>query len=193
MSTREALLDVTARLYAEHGWRGTTTRRIAEAAGVNEVTIFRQFGSKEALLLESIQAASLGDETPAVLPAQPVDLRTELVTWALAHHAAISGKRQLIRNCLAEWEDHPELAPVVCEGGMKAISETTRYLKAARAQGLIAATGSLEAATVMLMNAVFMDAMTRDVGPMSPPHTVAEVVDMFVNLILRALGATEVA
>ncbi|MCA9723352.1 MAG: helix-turn-helix transcriptional regulator, partial [Gemmatimonadetes bacterium] len=34
MSTRDALLEVTARLFADHGWRGTTTRRIAEAAGV---------------------------------------------------------------------------------------------------------------------------------------------------------------
>ncbi|MEO5797923.1 MAG: helix-turn-helix domain-containing protein, partial [Gemmatimonadales bacterium] len=63
MSTRTSLLDVTARIYSEFGWRGTTTRRIAEAAGVNEVTIFRQFGSKEALLLESIQSASREEST----------------------------------------------------------------------------------------------------------------------------------
>lgn len=193
MSTRESLLEVTARLYCEHGWRGTTTRRIAEAAGCNEVTIFRQFGSKEALLLESIQAASQEEEPGVGLPDVPGDLRSELTSWALSHHAAINRKRQLIRNCLAEWEDHPELAPVVCEGGMKAFAETTRYLTAARTQGLIGPTGSLEAATVMLMNAVFMDAMTRDVGSMSPPHSVDEVTRMFVDLILRALGATEPA
>lgn len=188
MSTRTSLLDVTARLYSEFGWRGTTTRRIAEAAGVNEVTIFRQFGSKEALLLESIQSASQ-QETTNHLPDVPSDLRRELTQWALAHHTEISGKRQMIRNCLAEWEEHPELAPVVCEGGMKAFADTTRYLTEARARQLIGKEGSLEAATVMLMNAVFMDAMTRDVGPLSPPHTVPEVVEMFVDLVLRALGA----
>ena len=58
MATRQSLLDVTAKLYAEHGWLGTTTRRIAEAAGVNEVTLFRQFGSKEGLLLEAITLAA---------------------------------------------------------------------------------------------------------------------------------------
>ncbi|MES2305145.1 MAG: helix-turn-helix domain-containing protein [Gemmatimonadota bacterium] len=190
MSTRSSLLDVTARIYSEFGWRGTTTRRIAEAAGVNEVTIFRQFGSKEALLLESIQSASR-EESTNHLPEVPQALRRELVAWALAHHTEISSKRQIIRNCLAEWEEHPELAPVVCEGGMKAFADTTRYLAAARAGGLLGAEGSLEAATVMLMNAVFMDAMTRDVGPLSPPHTVPEVVEMFVDLVLRALGAVE--
>ena len=49
MSTKKDLLEVTARLFASHGWRGTTTRRIAEEAGVNEVTVFRLFKSKEAL------------------------------------------------------------------------------------------------------------------------------------------------
>jgi AcrR family transcriptional regulator len=190
MTTRTALLDVTARLYAEHGWRGTTTRRIAEAAGVNEITLFRQFGSKEALLLASIRSAS-HDGPATELPATPRRLRSELTAWALAHHGEIDGKRQLIRNCLAEWEEHPELAPVVCEGGMKTFAETTRYLTAARSAGLIGQEGSLEAAAVMLMNAVFMDAMTRDVGPMSPPHSVPDAVAMFVDLVLRALGATE--
>ena len=87
MSTREALLEVAARLYADHGWRGATTRRIAEAAGVNEVTIFRQFGSKELLLLEAIQSASRDDS--ATLPAVPQDLRAELGAWAHSQHHAI--------------------------------------------------------------------------------------------------------
>jgi AcrR family transcriptional regulator len=190
MTTRTTLLDVTARLYAEHGWRGTTTRRIAEAAGVNEVTLFRQFGSKEALLLESIRSVSNGELT-VELPATPRRLRSELTVWALAHHAEIDGKRHLIRNCLAEWEEHPQLAPVICEGGMKAFTEMTRYLTAARNAGLLGAQGSLEAAAVMLMNAVFMDAMMRDVGPITPPQSVPDAVAMFVDLVLRALGATE--
>lgn len=188
MSTRNALLDVTARLYAEHGWRGTTTRRIAEAAGVNEVTIFRQFGSKEALLLESIQTASQDDVAPA-LPAEPGDLRAELTSWVVAHHAEIDERRLIIRNCLAEWAEHPELAPVVCEAGMRAYTEMKRYLEAARARGLLSKDGSIEAAVVMLMNAVFMDAMTRDVQPFAPPYTVPEAMDMFVDFLLRALGA----
>lgn len=190
MTTRNSLLDVAARLYSEHGWRGTTTRRIAEAAGVNEVTIFRQFGSKEMLLLESIRSASR-EESREQLPDVPEDLRVELTRWALAHHAAVAGKRQMIQKCLAECAEHPQLAPVVCEAGMQAFAETTRYLAAARTKGLLGSAGSLEAATVMLMNAVFMDAMTRDVGPVSPPHSVPEVVEMFVDLVLRALGATE--
>ena len=53
--TREQILQAAARLYADHGFRGTTTRAIAEAAGVNEVTLFRIFGSKETLIVEAMR------------------------------------------------------------------------------------------------------------------------------------------
>ncbi|MEO5825356.1 MAG: helix-turn-helix domain-containing protein [Gemmatimonadales bacterium] len=192
MSTRDALLDVTARLYADHGWRGTTTRRIAEAAGVNEVTIFRQFGSKEALLLEAIQATST-DTPPAPLPVTPRRVRAELTAWALAQHASISARRGVMRSCLAELDERPELAPTLCEGGVAAFADCSRYLDAARESDLLGHCGAIEPATVMLMNAVFMDAMTRDIMPPHHPLSVPQVIAMFVDLILRALGAPESA
>jgi AcrR family transcriptional regulator len=50
---RERILDAGLKLFAEKGYDGATTRDIASDAGVNEVTIFRIFGSKE-VLFESI-------------------------------------------------------------------------------------------------------------------------------------------
>ena len=86
MDIRSSLLEVTAQLFAEHGWRGTTTRRIAEAAGVNEVTVFRHFGSKEVLLREAIEStATVGPL--AILPEEPGQVREELLSWAMAVHA----------------------------------------------------------------------------------------------------------
>ena len=190
MATRDDLLDVTARLYAEHGWRGTTTRRIAEAAGVNEVTIFRRFGSKEALLLESIEAASK-DDHPSPLPEVPTDLASELGAWARTHHKAIREKSGIIRASLAEWEERPELAPVACQGAMAAIADVVRYLKAARERQMIGADGSLEAASVMLLNTLFLDAMIRDVMPLAHPHSVGESLGLFIDLTLRSLAAKE--
>jgi len=188
MSTREALLDVTARLYADHGWRGTTTRRIAEAAGVNEVTIFRQFGSKESLLLEAIRSVS-SDELPPALPQEPGDLRAELTEWGLANHATLAGRRGVFTTCLAELEERPELAPTICEGGMIVYADGVRYLTLARERHLIGPDGSIEAAMVMLMNAIFMDALTRDIVPQNHALSAPEAVEMFTVLILRALGA----
>ncbi len=132
MATRESLLDVTAKLYSELGWLGTTTRRIAEAAGVNEVTLFRQFGSKESLLLEAITLASGDHHIAARLPDTPRLLAAELTAWGISHHGSIKEKSGIIRACLAEWEQRPELAPKVCGGGLVAFADLTRYLGIAR-------------------------------------------------------------
>ena len=192
MATRKSLLDVTARLYAEHGWRGTTTRRIAEAAGVNEVTLFRQFGSKESLLLEAIGQASC-DQHPCGLPETPVQLAAELRDWGIAQHASISEMRGIIRSCLAEWEERPELAPKVCGGGGVAFADLTRYLTLGRERGAIGPDGSIEAAAIMLINGIFMDAMTRDVMPGTHPYSPEKSIELFVDLVLRGLSAKELA
>jgi AcrR family transcriptional regulator len=47
--TRERILDAGLRTFAEKGFTGATTKEISMKAGVNEVTLFRHFGSKEAL------------------------------------------------------------------------------------------------------------------------------------------------
>src|SRR5437016_4267685 len=46
---REQILDVAMELFARLGFRGTTTRAIAETARVNEAIIFRHFPTKEDL------------------------------------------------------------------------------------------------------------------------------------------------
>ena len=44
------LLQATERVLARHGYEGSTTNRIAEAAGVGIATLYRYFPSKEALI-----------------------------------------------------------------------------------------------------------------------------------------------
>ena len=46
----ERILAAAQELFGERGYRGTTTRAIAERAEVNEVTVFRVFGTKQGLL-----------------------------------------------------------------------------------------------------------------------------------------------
>ncbi len=46
---RLQILAVAAELFARRGFRGTTTRQIAERAGINEAILFRHFSRKEDL------------------------------------------------------------------------------------------------------------------------------------------------
>jgi AcrR family transcriptional regulator len=53
--TRERILTAAREVIARKGRRGATTREIADVAGVNEATIFRHFGTKEALIIAVAQ------------------------------------------------------------------------------------------------------------------------------------------
>jgi AcrR family transcriptional regulator len=48
--TAAEILTAAAELFGERGYKGTTTRALAERAGVNEVTIFRYFRNKQGVL-----------------------------------------------------------------------------------------------------------------------------------------------
>lgn len=53
---REQVLAVATELFAQQGFHGTTTRQLAERAGVKEVILFRLFPSKQDLYWAVIEA-----------------------------------------------------------------------------------------------------------------------------------------
>lgn len=58
-STRQRLINAALELFTFQGVTDTTTRQIAELAKVNEVTLFRQFGNKQGLLLAVIEDSAV--------------------------------------------------------------------------------------------------------------------------------------
>jgi AcrR family transcriptional regulator len=46
---RQQILKEAMRLFSEDGFRGTTTKKIAEAAGISEAMVFRHFANKDDL------------------------------------------------------------------------------------------------------------------------------------------------
>jgi len=54
-STGIQILEAAKDLFAEKGYNGVSTKRIAQVAKVNEVTLFRIFGSKEKLFAATFE------------------------------------------------------------------------------------------------------------------------------------------
>jgi AcrR family transcriptional regulator len=52
MSRRDELLDLAARMFAERGFRATTVRDIADAAGILSGSLYHHFDSKESMVDE---------------------------------------------------------------------------------------------------------------------------------------------
>ncbi len=52
LNTRDKILQAAQKLFARNGYDGTTTRELAEKAGIAEGTLFRHFTNKKAILVE---------------------------------------------------------------------------------------------------------------------------------------------
>jgi len=187
MEFRERILTAAAEVYAETGFRGATTRRIAERAGVNEITLFRHFGSKTRLLHEAIHCAGITSNLCA-LPSRPIDPPTELLEWAAANHAELFARRSLIRTAMGEIEERPDLLPPDRSPTVCAWRELNQYLGQLQEFGWIDPEVNRNSAATMFMGTLFADALGRDVLPALYPHSPEQTVEHYVQLFSRAIG-----
>jgi AcrR family transcriptional regulator len=58
---REQILQTAVSLFSQRGFKGTTTKEIAKAAGVSEAIIFRHFATKDELYGAILHSKSCGD------------------------------------------------------------------------------------------------------------------------------------
>lgn len=187
MDTREQILAAATSVFAQHGFRGSTTRRIADAAGVNEVTVFRYFGSKEALLDEAVRLDSripLG----GLLPDVPVDPEAELTSWAEAVREHLHSKRALIRTCMGEMEERPEMMLCAKQAPVRATNLLCNYFESLRKHGFTKDEGDSMVAAAMLIGTIFHDAMGREMMPEAMPKPAGKAVSQYVRLLLNGLG-----
>ncbi len=188
MTVRDELLTAAARVYAEAGYRGATTRRIALAAGVNEITLFRHFGSKDALLREAL-ARCQGAHSAELLPETPADPMAELLAWAGSHITDMRGRQALIRTCMGEFAEHPGLFVPENSGPVRAARALTQYLTRLRQRGLARAEFEPRAAAALLIGTLFADAMGRDIMPDLYANKPDQALQEYIALFLRGIGA----
>ena len=187
MSIRDQLLEAAARVYAKAGYHGATTRRIADQAGVNEITLFRHFGSKDALIKEAIARAG-STSTAHALPQTPREPARELKEWARAHIAELRERRSLIRTCMGEIEEHPGIFPGQDSPPARAAKALCQYLKRLRDTGAAKAQFDEVAASTMLMGVLFADAVGRDIMPDMYRNDPEQALDEYIKLFLRSIG-----
>src|ERR1019366_6207864 len=190
--TRDQILDAAARLYGEHGFRGTTTRRIAQEAGVNEGTLFRRFGSKTALILEALRVHGV-EPTRAALPAVPVCPLDELTEWCTHKRRAISNMRSIIRKAMSEFEENPAMPKCVTHGAAATYASLREYLQRLNDAGFTSGKTDASAAASMLISTVFHDGIARDMMPQAFPQPSSAAPGIYARLCLKSLGVDAAA
>ncbi|MGV3709559.1 MAG: TetR/AcrR family transcriptional regulator [Gemmatimonas sp.] len=196
IENRTKILEAARRVYSQYGWRGATTRRIAEAAGVNEVTLFRQFKNKEALL-DAVLVDSAAENTLPPFPLVPQHPEAELTLWSVAHHRRLCEMRELIRQMMGQFAERPEVAQCAAKGPEGAATMLREYLMRLRRHGWLK-TGAGEtpptdaaAAVAMFIGTLFADAMGRDFMPEMFPTSAEQAIGAYVRLFLRGLAVLE--
>ena len=187
---RERLLDAAARVYAETGYRGATTRRIAQEAGVNEITLFRHFGSKTTLILEAVRQVNLRSDCPAV-PAVPGDPVTELRAWVRAQLEHLTALRSIIRTSLGEIEERPEIIPLIGARPREVILGLSTYVEQLQRDGRASADIDPRTAALTFFGSLFADAMGRDVMPELYHRSLEESADRYTAVFLRSIGVVD--
>lgn len=185
---RNRILAAAARVYAQYGFRGATTRLIANEAGVNEVTLFRTFGSKAELLEAMLQSQVTSTAAPLIDQASD-DPERALVDWCAQTMAYLRGHAHLIRKTIAEAEERPDAACAACAGPNVAGDSLAQYVERLKANGLADADADVETAVSMFMSAMFGDALYRDIMPESFVQPAQDAPARYVHTFLRAVGA----
>jgi AcrR family transcriptional regulator len=97
---REAIIRAVRRVFAERGFHGTTTRALAEAAGVSEALLFKHFPNKEALY-SAMQAFCSNERDPERLERIKA-LEPSTTTLVLVVHMVVT---RIVRRECADDED----------------------------------------------------------------------------------------
>lgn len=108
--TRQRLIKAALELFAAQGVTETTTRQIAESAGVNEVTLFRHFGNKHGLLLAVIEEAAVFTQLGQTLVQQATptaNLDQALKDYATACLQALERVPEMVRSVVGEAGQYP--------------------------------------------------------------------------------------
>ena len=187
MNKRNRILDAALRIYAREGFRGATTKLIAQEAGVNEVTLFRQFGSKLALIEASIvyhiERTQVGS-----LPEEPVDPVQEITAWCAAYMGNMRDSRALMRKIMCELQQYPEMLARMKMSPAFRPNDLAEYVARLQRQKRAKSDFNIQAAVQMLRGAIFSDAMGRDFNPTVFPEPEEDAPALYARLFLRAIG-----
>ncbi len=181
--TRLRLLAATRSLLAAKGRRGTTTREIADQAGVNEATLFRHFGSKDALVDACVEHYCRTGELEELLASLDGDLERDLRRIASALMQRMESVRDLIVMSLAEEDGNGTVGEAAWRAPTAIKTIVADYMAKRIAKGELA--GNPLFLARFFMGMVFSYVMGRKRFPEEYAAEPAQVVEFQVDVFLN--------
>jgi len=187
--TRTRILQTAQKLFASKGFDGTTTRDLAQAAGVAEGTLFRHFANKKSILVEVATNGWVDILT---------DLLTELSEMGSYKAVAQVMRRRmwnlhknvdLMRVCFMEVQFHPDLRDrIQVEVISKMTDVAEAFFQTAMDKGIYRQTDAKLVAKVFLgMFAVAGFSNNTIIAPDASPQEMQQMAEGLADIFLNGV------
>jgi AcrR family transcriptional regulator len=182
---RQRILQAALEIFTANGYARTTTRSLAGAAGVTEVTLFRQFGSKENLFTEVIEnfaGSALAGEYEAQLTG---DYRADLHNIGQQFIQVAMRRIKVLRLMFCEAEHFPELAQALALNPRHFRGMLSRYLNQQIENGTVRKMDTEAAAQafwgMILAYSLIIDTLQEGIPGQTPEEAVTHFVNIFID------------
>ncbi|MEA5582111.1 TetR/AcrR family transcriptional regulator [Nodularia harveyana UHCC-0300] len=191
--TRTRILQAAQKLFASKGFDGTTTRDLAQAAGVAEGTLFRYFPNKKSILVEVATSGWVEILT---------DLLTELSEMGSYKAIAQVMRRRmwnlhknvdLMKVCFMEVQFHPDLRDRIQEEVIDKMTDVAEaFFQSAMDKGIYRQTDAKLVAKVFLgMFAIAGFSNNTLMAPDASPQEMQQMAEGLADIFLNGVLAKE--
>lgn len=194
IKTRDRLLKAAVEIFATEGIAGATTREIARLAGVNEITLFRHFQSKEQLLkavvhyITALQAEALDNQDEWTQ-----DLRLDLLHYGQIYSDHLEQYEALVRMFIGEAKRHPEEALRVTQEALMPLREKlTAYLKNGVEKRIVRSDLDLAIAIDSFTGMLLSGMLRHHISPISRGYSQGQYLEGCVDLFVNGISPVEV-
>jgi AcrR family transcriptional regulator len=172
------LFEATVTVFAERGYQASTTLEIARRSGVSEVTLFRRYGGKAALVNAAL--THILARTPfASLPVTD-DVTADLIALVQAYAETVQQHGGPALTLLTEVPRHPELHEAKAALAAN-LANAARVIAAHQAQGRIAEDNPMQLLMTLIAPVLAFGLWARTGATAIAPYDPGALVTAFLD------------
>ncbi|WP_165972170.1 TetR/AcrR family transcriptional regulator [Paenibacillus piri] len=153
-NTADKIISSTVDLMSEKGYKAVTIKEIATAASVSEMTVFRTFGSKKAIL-DAIINSFLSSAPIEQLNQKNItyELEKDLLMISELYHEVLNRNKEIYLISIMERKTMPAIHLSLHNNAIKFLTMVTEYFRVMQQKGkVIKGNPQSQALTLMRFN-----------------------------------------
>lgn len=192
--TEQRIIEAAIKVFSEKGFSGTSTREIATVAGVNEVTLFRKFGSKKNILNKIIHRAVevygyhvVVEPVMQILEDENMDHRQKLIKLLKNRYDIITTHYPLLKIMLQESGLNADIRNLFIEKVVsRARASGEEFIKKAIAEGdfkknIDPCIAVLSLMGMLIFLIVWQKMFSEELSEQKIEGNIEKIVDIFLN------------